>query len=228
MYKHITQIWQSLFKTDPISDPKDTPKAKAETPDAQIKPAQTMLAANFKAAPEQQDNAPLPDNLPDSLPDSLPEGQLTITSDVMGTLNIKDARYNLELFTFLMDAAEKGHRIIITSTIDLEWETALFLASRLLNRDVPDNFEFIEKADLPFKVDTVHIAFDDKHFIYLPKNSQAVKVSMDDLGKPSVPYETLRKLARLDEDSSDMDMGKTGDMGPSGTRPSPDKNGPAI
>ncbi|MDY0029440.1 MAG: hypothetical protein RBR86_05810 [Pseudobdellovibrionaceae bacterium] len=231
----ITLLWGRLFgnATSSGQDKNVTTGEEHSTPASDLN--SPPLTTDFNTAPEVRPEA-IPEIDPEaiqedqtSLPDTLPEGQLTITSDVMGTLNISGSRYNLDLFTFLMDAAEKGHRIIVTSTVDFDLETALFLVCKKLEREIPENFEFIEKANLPFEVDAVHIAFDDKHFIYLPEGYKTVRITMDDHGKPSAPYATLKRLIRLDEDTSALKNGYKPEQGAAASPPlSSSIDGPKI
>ncbi len=131
------------------------------------------------------------------------EGKLTITSDVQGTLLLAANKYNLGLFKFLMDAANAGHRVIITSTGSLDlMEDTLWLAAQKLKVTVPENIELISKFELFTKVTKVDIGFDDLDFRYLPEElAPRTPVIIDaGSGKPSVPFSELKNLANIKDD----------------------------
>ncbi len=127
---------------------------------------------------------------------------LTITSDVGGTIVKPNMQYNIPLLTYLFDAAEKGHDVIICSMGNMESvEDSIMIAERVLKRACPPSIRLMNKWQLRTENIVPDIAFDDLDFGYLPDRPTVYSVTMDKEGEPSVPWAKLRAIAGLKDNN---------------------------
>lgn len=123
-----------------------------------------------------------------------PAIQYTIVSDYGGTIALGNGKPNLPLVHFLLDAAEKGHEVIIATHGHVEpLRDSLEIACIRTKRSLPENIKYVHKFDIG-KLD-VDIAFDNEEFSHLKDGAASISnVMIDIYGSPSVPYDKLRRM----------------------------------
>lgn len=171
-------------------------------PDAEPK---TTEAPAPRAVPFNEMAQPVAPQERSSRPSSNLAPNLTITCDVGGTIVKPNMQYNIPLLTYLFDAAEKGHNVIICSMgcIDMI-EDSIVIAEHLLKRGRPRTIRLINKGQLRAENIVPDIAFDDIDFDYLTARPSIYSVTMQNSGEPSVPWAKLLTIAGL-KDNADPD-----------------------
>lgn len=172
-------------------------KAPESSPSVQSPAPANATAETAQTLAENPSDTPAKVAKPAKSPSAL---NLVITSDVGGTIVKPDLQYNWQLLTYLFDAAENGHEVIVCTIGNLQSvEDVLTMAEMKLNRDCPPNLSVMSKWDMKGRDIEADIAFDDQDFTYLPKPPGVYGVIMAMDGTPSTPWAKLRALAGLPE-----------------------------
>lgn len=137
-----------------------------------------------------------------ALPDD--DNRMVITSDWDGTL-VDTISTNFELFEFLSEAHQAGHRVIITSalspakirsTLDLVVQLGRMRGYQLIDAN---DFEVTGKGDLHLQNLLVDFAFDNEPIAKqsIPYCDPAVEIQVGRNFTLSKPLDTLRNLCRI-------------------------------